>query len=112
MFTGTPVVKKISDRLYRITEVSLDPAAVGTIGLDGGTGDIDLSTPEWGIYATVSLQDAVQVQINANAVISDVTTPSVVAIKSGSSLADFLITVTNNSSFNPTGDLEIYVEFH
>ncbi len=122
-FTGTPVVKRVSDSLYRITGVSLagsddeDPVS-GTIGLNlnpnapAGPGEIDLWAPTWQPYEDVTLQDAVSVQINA----VEGHEPFLVSVvKAGSTHADFLITLANVSGIDEgeaTPELEIYVRYH
>jgi hypothetical protein len=117
-FTGTATVKKISDRAFRITGLSLaTQTAAGTIGLEGNTGDVDLNAAGmWGAYVAagaqggdVSLADAIDVKINL--VGAAVVAPAVKVAKSGTTPADFLITLTNNGAADTTA-LEIYVYFH
>src|SRR6185295_13308639 len=76
-FTGTPVIKKVSDRLFRITGVSLAGDATGTIGFSdkSSAAEVSLVAPTWEPYKNsegeaVSLQDAGWVTINP---VTDVT---------------------------------------
>jgi hypothetical protein len=110
-FTGVAVVTKVSDREFRITGLSLANGAAGTIGLDGGTGDVDL-VAGWAAYAAaslVTLQDAIRVTIGLAGVAA--VAPAIQVVKTGTTVADFLATLTNGGAA-PSGDMEIYVEFH
>lgn len=114
-FTGVAVISRVADRLFRITGLSLAAAAVGTIGLDGGTGEVDLNTGGmWGAYkdaagATVSIQDSIHVEIGLAGVAA--VAPAIQTVKTGTTVADFLATLTNGGAA-PSGALEIYVEYH
>ena len=107
-FTGTAVTKKVSDGLYRVTGLSLGIGAAGTIGLDGGTGEVDLKTPNWNAQGSVTLSDAIQV--TAGLAGAGAVAPAVAVTKAGTSVADFLATLTNNGAA-ATGPLEIYVRY-
>lgn len=116
-FTGSAVIKQISDRCFRITGLTLaTQTAAGTIGLEGNTGDVDLNAGGmWGAYSQASAQggdvaltDAVNVRINL--VGAAVVAPAVAVAKSGTTPADFLITLTNNGAASTT-EIEIYVTF-
>ena len=116
-FTGTPVLKKVSDKMYRITGVSLAGDASGTIGFDDKTSaaEVSIPAPTWQPYKTaggnsVSLQDAVKVSINP---VTDVTTPVPISVvKSGTTHADFAITLHNDTAATTGPEMEIYVQFH
>jgi hypothetical protein len=109
-FTGSAVVKKVSDSLYRVTGLSLaTQGAAGTIGLSGGTGEVDLpDTVAWDGKAGVTLPDAIEVSIHQAEDVA--VAPSVKIDKSGSTPGNFLATLTNGGAAD-TGDLEIYVRF-
>lgn len=105
-FTGTPVVKEVTDGLVRITGIELGGAQIGTIGLHEslGTPDIRLPVPfrpRKYIYsddAIVSLADSVQIYI-------DQAMPGFIAVpigigKLGTLPTDFQIVLTN-ASFGP-----------
>lgn len=113
-FTGAAVVKKISDRLFRITGVSLAADASGTIGFSDKTvaPEVELEAPTWDPYGEVTLQDAVQVKMNPVTDVSAAVPISVV--KTGTTHADFVITLHNDNAGGgaASADLEIYVEFH
>jgi hypothetical protein len=111
MFTGTPVVKKVSGSLYRVTGLSLAAGAVGTIGLAGGTGEVDiLDAPEWGKFGDVSLQDAVEVSIVA---VEGGDAYALWVEKSGATQADFLVTIGNDAEPETVSPgLEIWLRFH
>lgn len=121
-FTGTAVVKQVSDSVVRITGISLDGDSAGTISLHAGSGSV--KCPD-GFFPnpyknehqqTVTLQDSVQVYIN----FTTVNSPSddavnLLVVKTGTDASDFLITISNPHTDDPTldtGELEIYVLFH
>ncbi len=110
-----PVVTKITDGLVRITADSLASGATGTIGLfpsTAGGGVVLLPEGcEWGAYTDVTLQDAVQVQINPTSDVSNYGIPMRV-VKTGSTPEDFLITITNDSAATASAALELYVRYH
>lgn len=117
-FTGSATVVNVSDRLARITGVSLAADASGTIGLPGKTvaAEVTVGTPDWLPYSrgsvAVGLQDAVSVLINP---VTDVTTPvpiSVVKTGGAAGQADFVITLHNDTAATASANLEIYVEYH
>lgn len=118
-FTGTATVVQVSDRMVRITGLSLASAAVGTIGLNGHTG----STPgvtlpasfktEHYTYAGADVPFQAAIECTAQAAATGVATAIPVAIvKSGTNLADFLISITNTHGSLATPALEIIVTFH
>jgi hypothetical protein len=118
-FTGTPVVKQISDRLVRITGLSLTTGAAGTIGLHGATG----STPGVELPATfktahyaflganVPFQDAIEVTA-APAATGVATAVPIAIVKSGTTIGDFRATITNTHATLATPNMEIMVRFH
>lgn len=116
-FTGTPAVVKVSDKLFRITGVTLAGDASGTIGFDDKlvAAEIGLSAPEWKAYkngeqASVTLQDAVEVRVGFS---TDVTSAVPVSyVKTGVDHDNFLITLHNDSAATVSPSLEIYVQFH
>lgn len=121
-FTGTPVVKQVTDRMVRITGVSLAAAASGVIALHGAVsppvGAVIL--PEGFIVGTydyantpgvVTLQDAVDVQAKIAATGTTTSVP-IATIKTGTTPADFLATLTNGDDDGATALLEIYVRNH
>jgi hypothetical protein len=114
-FAGIPVVQEVADNLYRITGVSLDAGAVGTISLASGAGEIKLPrSDDWSQYRDVTLQDAVQVAITLGAN-TPVVSPPITVVKTGSTKDDFLIALTNAGGDDPgidSGDIEIYVRLH
>lgn len=119
-FTGSATVKQVSDRKFRITGLSLAGAAAGTISLLGGTGDVKLpDLPNWGPYksagSTVALADAIECHAvpAASGAVAAVGSQSPAIVKTGTTEADFLITVTNlNGAGVASGALEFFVTFH
>ena len=118
-FTGTPIVKQISDRLVRITGLSLASNNVaGTIGLFGSTNTPGVELPESFktlhyafLGSNVPFQDAIEV--TAQAAATGVATAVPLAIvKTGTTVADFLATITNTHASQSTPNLEIMVRFH
>lgn len=117
-FTGTPTVHQISDREVRITGVSLASAAAGTIALFGHAAGPDVVLPaafQPSPYeyngATVSLQDSIEL-IPVNAAIGVATAIPLAVVKTGTTPADFLITVTNTHGSLATPNQELRVKFH
>lgn len=114
MFTGTPVVQKVTTGLFRITGVSLDADAEGTIGLNldpsgpAGPGEIDLLAPEWQALNDDSLQDMVSVLVT----FAGPGTHDVQVTKTGTTHADFLIHLKEGTDETNSGEMEIYVRFH
>lgn len=115
-FTGTPVVEQLNDHKVRITGITLDILASGTVGLTGATGtppDITLPAnfkPAAYTYngASVSLQACVDAR--AQPVSSGPVTNLPLSIaKTGTAVTDFRITFTNTNSGLATQTLEIYV---
>lgn len=115
-FTGTAVVTQISDRLVRVTGLSLAGSAAGTISLSGGTGQVLLPagfkpTPYVnGEGQSVSLQAAIEVSLTP--VTSITTLVPIMAVKTGTDPADFLITFTNTTSATASALQDIYIAFH
>jgi hypothetical protein len=116
-FTGTPVIKKVSDKMFRITGVSLAGDASGTIGFSDKTSaaEVSMVAPDWKPYKTaggnsVTLQDAIKVSVNP---VTDVTTPVPISVvKTGTTHADFVITLHNDTAATAGPEMEIYVQFH
>lgn len=115
-FTGAPVVKKITDNLFRITGVSLAAGAAGTVGLAGSAGggnpEAVLTGANWDDYkgqleAVIDLQESMQVAISPITDVSNFAIPiRVVKTAAG------LITLTNDEAAVASPELEIYVRYH
>ena len=118
-FTGTATVKQISDRLVRITGLSLTAGAAGTIGLNGATGTapgVELpATFKTEHYAflgsNVPFQDSIEVTA-APAAVGVATAVPIAIVKTGTSIADFRATITNTHATLATPNLEIMARFH
>jgi hypothetical protein len=109
-FTGSATIQQVSDRVVRIIGLSLGNGAAGTIGLNGGAGEVSLPATfqpkAYGQYSGVDLAESIKVTpiargatLGANVQITKVASP-------------FLITVTNNAAGAATAELELYIEFH
>lgn len=118
-FTGSATVKQVSDRIVRITGLSLAAAASGTVGLFGATGTPPgVTLPEQFqtehyeyLGSNVPFADAIEV--TAQAAATGVATAIPIAIvKTGTTTADFRATITNTHATLATPDLEIMVKFH
>ena len=111
-FTAPPTVQKVTDTCWRITGAQLAADASGTIGFSDKTAlaEASIVAPDWQPYeldGTVSLIDMVQVWIT---IATDVTTPVPISVvKTGTTHADFVITLHNDSAGDESPDLEIYV---
>ncbi len=109
-FTGTPSIQQVSDRVVRITGVSLGNGASGTIGLNGGSGEISLPAAfkptAYGQYSGVDLAECVEVTVNAaGASLGN-------NVQIAKTASPFLATITNNAGGAATASLEIYVKYH
>lgn len=118
-FTGTAVVKQITDQIVRITGLSLAAGAAGTIGLTGETGTAPGVTlpasfkTEHYAYLGVNVPFADSIECTAEAAAVGVATAIPVSVvKSGTSVADFRITITNTHGSLATPNLEIMVRNH
>jgi hypothetical protein len=114
-FTGTPVLVKVTDNLYRLTGVSLSEASIGTIGFSDKTvpAEVSLASPNWDPYelggVVVGLQDAIKVDAAPTA---PDTNNIVFVTKTGTTHADFQIALTTGGGGeSSSGPLEIYIEF-
>lgn len=116
-FTGVAVVKKITDKLVRITGLSLAGAQTGQLGFSDKT--VEAEVP-FGMFPTwqpnlvdgevVTLQDALKVSMQ---VVTDVTVPVAISVvKTGTTHEDFAVAMHNDEAAEGqvSGELEIYVE--
>ncbi len=116
-FTGTATVVQVSDRQVRISGLSLAGGANGTIGLSGATGTAPgVTLPaafQAGVYdygtANVALASSIRLSYNYVEATAD-EVPLTVA-KTGTTAADFRITVTNNTG-SASSQVEMYVFYH
>lgn len=116
-FTGTATIKQTSDRIVRITGLSLATTASGTIGLFGATGSLpEVTLPESFktqhyayLGSNVPFIDAIEVLVQSATVLANA--PDISIAKTGTTLADFRITLTNGFASTSQG-LEIYVKYH
>ena len=116
-WTGVAVVKKVTDRLFRVTGLSLAGDASGTIGFSDKdvAAEVSLVAPTWQPFensegGSVALQDAIWVLMN---VVTDVTSAVPISVvKSGTDHGDFVITFHNDSAATASANLEIYIGFH
>lgn len=120
-FTGEAVVTLVTQNLVRITGLSLIAGANGTIGFSDRTANpaagVSLPPlPDWQQYELdgeiVRPQDFVKVDVIFTDLQSGDAAIPVSVAKTGTTHADFLITITNENTAEGTasGDLEIYVE--
>lgn len=117
-FTGTAVIKQVSDSIIRITGLSLASTANGTIGLFGASPTPGVELPDtfnvehYKVNGhDVSFSDAIDVTVKA-AETSVAQSIPVAVVKSGTTVADWKATLTNTHASLATPDLEIYVKFH
>ncbi len=116
-FTGTPTFQMVSDSICRITGLSLGASTAGTIGLTGHTGgapDVTMpaqfKTEHYAYLGTnVPFQAFIDVDVKPVTALAGFTQAAVA--KTGTSLADFRITITNSFGTASPG-LEIYVKIH
>lgn len=107
-FTGSAVFAEVSDRVVKITGLSLGNAAAGVLGLFGDAGaEVELPDgfqPE--PYRDIDLAEAVEVSfVHVTALAA---APAVQVVKAAS---PFRVTMTNGNA-TPTGALEIWLRFH
>jgi hypothetical protein len=117
-FTGTPIFEQLTPNLIRITELTLDSLASGTIGLHESTGSPDVRLPA-SFKAPALSFDGDPVSLAARILISiepisgapgPLTNLPPSREKTGTTPEDFLVTVTNTNTSLPTQTLEIYVQ--
>jgi hypothetical protein len=118
-FIGTAVVKQVSDSIVRITGLSLAFGQSGTIGLFGRTLSPDVRLPEpfktVGYAAEgspVPLQDAIECTSKDAGVTPNTPAVPIAIVKSGTTTADFTITITNTDAAATTANQEIMVKLH
>jgi len=109
-FTGTATVVRVSEDLFRITGLSLAASAAGTIGFTAGSNEVEFTAPEWDPHGDVTLQDAISCLINPVGA-GVATAVPVRVVKTGTTQANFVLTLTNNDGAAATAALEIYVKF-
>lgn len=114
-FTGTPVLVKVTENLFRLTGVSLQEGNVGTIGFSDKSvpAEVSLVAPNWDPYelrgVVVGLQDSVKVSADPTVKADN---NVVFVTKTGTTHADFLISLTTSGGGESSGGpLEIYIEF-
>ncbi len=116
-FTGTATVIPVSDRMVRITGLSLAGGANGTIGLNGATGTAPGVTlpasfqPGVYDYGTTDVALASSIRLDYNYVEATADEVPLTVAKTGTTVADFRITVTNNTG-STSSQVEMYVFFH
>jgi hypothetical protein len=117
-FTGTPTIVQISDRLVRVTGLSLAAGAAGVFGLSESTVSGAVKMPAAFKPAnyqaeghTVTLQDSVQCAFQ-NAATGVATAIPLAVVKSGSTDEDFAITVTNTHGSLASPAQEFMISFH
>ena len=116
-WTGSATIVKVSDTCFRITGLSLAASASGVLVMSdyvsppGGSVALP-ATPNWQPYALPSGEVALQDSVKVTAQLAGTTaTPGPFDIvKSGTTHADFAITLTEQGGAHATGALEIYVE--
>lgn len=113
-FTGAATVEKISDTVVRISgTLSLAGAASGTIGFTDKTvaADVSIGTlPDWTPRGNASLIDLIECRITITTDVTDAVPISVV--KTGTTHADFVITLHNDSAATASAVFEIWIEKH
>ena len=110
-FTGVAVVTQVSDNLIRVTGLSLAGAAAGTIGLAEGAGEVDLPASfKPRPFGTSSLIESIEVSMVP--VTSVTTLVPIMVVKTGATLAAFLMTFTNTTAATASAEVEIYIRFH
>lgn len=118
-FTGTAVVTQVSDRIVRITGLSLASAAAGTVGLAGATGSapgVTLPASFQTLHytynnAVVPFASCLDVSVVVAAV-GVATAIPVAIVKTGTTVADFRVTLTNTHGSLASPALEIYIKLH
>lgn len=120
-FTGTPALQKLGNNKFRIAGgITLAGDASGTIGFSDKSvaAEVSLPAPSWQPYTVgagsaaavnVTLIEGIQVSI-VN--LTDVTTPVPFSIvKTGTTHADFVITIHNDTAATVSPEMEIFVEY-
>lgn len=107
-FTGTPTVQSLGTNVVRITGLSLAAAAAGTIGLNGGAGQVSLPSnfPTGAANAALTLADVIEVRFQRGVGGTQASHIDVTKVAS-----PFLLTLTNPDGANASGPLDIYVQY-
>lgn len=120
-FTGTPALQKLGNNKFRIAGgITLAGDASGTIGFSDKSvaAEVSLPAPNWQPYSVgagsaatvnVTLIEAIQVDITVQTDVTSAVPISVV--KTGTTHADFVITLHNDSAATVSGELEIWIEY-
>lgn len=112
-WTGSATVKKVNDRVLRITGLSLAGAASGTMGFPDETVAADVEwppLPDWEPRGSDTLADLIEARIT---ITTDVTAGVPISVtKGGTSQADFKLTFHNDTAATVSGVLEIWIEIH
>lgn len=114
-FTGSAVFEQVSDQIVRITGLSLAGAAVGTISLKSGSGNVKLPgafKPEPYEYDGHNVSFSAALEVSTRPAGSVVTSVPVEIVKTGTGPDDWTATLTNTTVATATPALEIYVQFH
>lgn len=106
-------VKRVADDIARFVLPSLAAGAAVTLGFNAASPDQDFPSdiPPWGADGNASLIDAVCVNINPATDVSDYAIPLRV-VKTGTTPANFLITITNDEAAVASPQYEIYASYH
>lgn len=120
-FTGTPAVQVLGNNKARIAGgITLAGDASGTIGFSDKTvaAEVSLPFPDWQPYSvpgtsgaaqTVTLAEGIEVSIM---LATDVTSAVPISVTmSGTTHADFVITLHNDSAATVSAELVIFVTF-
>jgi len=116
-FTGTAAVVQVSDRQVRISGLSLAGGASGTIGLSGATGTAPGVTLPAAFqasvydYGTSNVALASSIRLSYNYVEATADEVPLIVAKTGTTAADFRITVSNTTG-SASSQVELYVFFH
>jgi hypothetical protein len=117
VFQGVPDIQQVSDRIVRITGLSLLPGDSGLIVLAQGSAPVgNVTLPETfqpRVYkylnSTVGLADSIDVTVKPA---TSVATAIPVSLeKTGAEIGTFAARLTNDGAAE-TPELEIYVKFH
>ena len=108
---------KVTDTLVRVDAQAITNGSAITIGLHGNSGSPTLKLPaafQPTAYTDedqnlVSLQDAISVALERPG--SEAVATPIEIVKTGTTEADFLITITNTSGTTPSTALTFYVRY-
>ena len=108
-FTGTATVVRVSEKVCRVTGLSLAASAAGTVSLFEGAGAVKLPDNfNPAPYEDLDLAESIEVSVWPVGTLS----AAALRVSFVKAASPFLVTFTNDDGGNATPALEMYFRFH